>query len=777
VTTLSELDLLYAEDNPMDADQVRARLAEVAPLARLEVVDSGRSCLERLVEHRFDLLLLDNRLLDIDGIDVLSELSRRRIDVPVVMMTGTGDEDLVVQALRLGALDYVPKTANWLAELPRVLERARARYAAHRAAGRLGRKARRIAYVGQTAADGDLIAEEIADRARHLSIVPIGSAEEAVRIFSGTHDFDLLLIDLRLAGRSALEVIREIEQRGELPPTIVISGQGDDAAAIAALRLGAFDYISKREGYLEKLPHTIDHAVDWHEIERSHARLERELVERRRTEEALRVSESRFRRLWDAGFLGILLTTTDGRVVEANDVFLRMIGSEAEDLRSGTLHWDDLAAPALRGDSGHTLRALLESGIARVWETEFLRRDGGRVPVLVGAAGLEGGGLLAYALDQTEREVLRSQLDETQRLEAIGRLAGGVAHDINNLLTVALLNLETVSAGKANAQTFSMIRESLSGASSITRELLAFGRHQHMKVVAVDLGDVVHDLFAGVLRSLGEHIEVELRVPSDPFVVEGDRTALERVIVNLVANARDAMARGGKLRVTIDREAPPADDLSDVSAARASWVHLSVEDTGEGIAPDLIAHVFEPFVTGRSSGQGTGLGLASVYGIVTQHAGVVRIDSEQSVGTRVDVFLRATEADAAPRWAPSLESGDGHVLTLLLVEDDPRVRTATSLALRQAGHVVIEADDGPSALRIGRDASHPIDVIVTDNTLPGGMFGVDVVERLRVSTPKLGAVLMSGIVVVGGDRDVFLPKPFTSAELASAIAEARRRAQ
>jgi PAS domain S-box-containing protein len=768
------LDLLYAEDNPMDADLVRTRLADVAPHVRVEIVESGRVCLERLAQRTYDVLLLDNHLLDIDGLEVLAELAQKEIQLPIVMVTGAGDEDAVVQSLRLGALDYIPKTPDWLDDLPDIVTRARARYLTQRAAGRMGKRARRIAYVEHGAADVDLTVRYFAEHARHLTIVPIGSAEEAVRIFTGPHDFDLMLIDLRMPALTALDVIRAIEARAELPPTIVVSGKGDDATAIAALRLGAFDYVPKRWGYLQQLPHTIDHAIDRRQIER-------ELAERRRVEDALRVSESRFRRLWESGILGIVLSTADGLIVEANDAFVDMIGYRREDVAAGTMHWSDLIVAEYREKATEAFRILNESGIAPAWEIASVRPDGHQVPMLVGAARLEGGQILAYVLDQTEQHALRAQLVETQRLEAIGRLAGAVAHDINNLLTVAALQLDAYSRTPTRDH-LTMIREAISGASKITRELLAFGQRQPLQVEPLDMVALLRGLFGGVLGSIGEHIQVELDLPKTPCAVRGDQSALERVVVNLVANARDAMKRGGRLRVSLDCSPPPPEDLRASTVVPASWVRLSVGDTGEGIDAKLLPHVFEPFVTSRSSGRGTGLGLASVYGIVKEHGGIVHIDTKEDVGTRVDVYLPGATMPAPTAFAEQEPEGDGdsdggnEPCTILLVEDNPLVRSAASLTLKNAGHQVIEAEDAAGAERVLHEKSTPIDVLVIDKMLPGGRFGTDVLEQVHREAPQIAAVLMSGVGAVVADHEVFLAKPFTSSELTRAIAEARRRA-
>lgn len=281
--------VLYAEDNPQDADQTRSHFAEYAPDFEIEIVATGQACLERLPKAGFDLLLLDYRLPDMDGLDVLKTLIHAGWQSPVVMVTGVGDEELVVKALRLGAVNYMPKHSNYLETLPELLRGAVQEHQRKQSQGLLAAAARRILYVEHDPMDIDLTVRHFADAAPHFVVDVVQSCSEALARLEQPHEYSLVLIDLRMPGRSGLEFVREAKRsRLLLPPFIIVSGKGDEAAAIACLRLGAADYVIKREGYLDQLTHTINHAIAYDQLNRLDEQLRGELAERKRAEEALK---------------------------------------------------------------------------------------------------------------------------------------------------------------------------------------------------------------------------------------------------------------------------------------------------------------------------------------------------------------------------------------------------------------------------------------------------------------------------------------------------------
>jgi signal transduction histidine kinase len=274
------LRVLYAEDNPHDADLALAELARARPGWQLETVDTGVRCLERLRQGPVDVLLLDHHLPDMDGGDVIRVLVDAGIAVPVVMVTGAGDEELVVRTLRLGASDYVPKRGDYLATLPGVLERAVAESRARQGAGQaIGPGTKRILYVEHLAMDIDLTLQHFAREAPHLRVEVVETCGRALEILGRRQDFDLVMIDLRMEDMTALEMLHEARHRGIVLPFVVITGKGGEEAAVAALRLGAYDYIVKRENYLTQLPYAIDNAVARFRLDQANRRMQADLAE------------------------------------------------------------------------------------------------------------------------------------------------------------------------------------------------------------------------------------------------------------------------------------------------------------------------------------------------------------------------------------------------------------------------------------------------------------------------------------------------------------------
>ena len=292
MTTQTHLRVLYAEDNGVDADLTKTHLELHAPEIELEIVGTGQQCLARLEERSYDVLLLDNHFPDMEGVDVLREIGLKQLPLPIVMVTGVGDEALVVQVLRLGAADYVVKRGNYLATLPGVLHSAVTEHPAPGKAGAAERRPRHILYVERHPADIDLTRQHFREFAAHLTLEVVHSAKDALVVLE-TADIDLVLTDLRLRDMNALDLLREAKQRTLVPPFIVITGKGDEEAAVAALKLGASDYIVKRENYLTQLPHAIENAISRAQLVHVNQRLQTELRERERAEARVRQLNTR----------------------------------------------------------------------------------------------------------------------------------------------------------------------------------------------------------------------------------------------------------------------------------------------------------------------------------------------------------------------------------------------------------------------------------------------------------------------------------------------------
>jgi signal transduction histidine kinase/ActR/RegA family two-component response regulator len=385
-----------------------------------------------------------------------------------------------------------------------------------------------------------------------------------------------------------------------------------------------------------------------------------------------------------------------------------------------------------------------------------------------------------------EKERLQLQLQQSQRLESLGQLAGGIAHDFNNLLAV-ILGYSTFIARRAvegsdDERDVGEIRKAGERATRLTHQLLAFARRETVRPRVLDLTGVVLEMEQLLRRTLGEHVELETALAADLWPIMADYGQLEQVLVNLAVNARDAMPQGGTL--TLDTENVAADDA--YAAARPGlapgrYVRLRVSDTGTGMAPDVAARAFEPFFTTKPKGEGTGLGLATIYGIVTGAGGNVQIYSEPGLGTTFTVLLPATDAPM-PELDDRREPRRGHGETILVVEDEAAMLEVTRRLLEDGGYTVLTASGGEEALRIA--AGHPgeIHLLLTDVVMPG-MLGREVAARVTELRPGIGVLYMSGYAqaVIGPMGDLsaghtILDKPFTEAALFERVAEALSRA-
>jgi len=376
---------------------------------------------------------------------------------------------------------------------------------------------------------------------------------------------------------------------------------------------------------------------------------------------------------------------------------------------------------------------------------------------------------------------LESQLRHSQKMEAVGQLAAGVAHDFNNILTVingnASLLKDQFSRDPSCAESLNDISVAAERAARLVRQLLAFSRKQMLKPEVLNLGEAIGNLEEMLKRLLGDHIAFEVKAARDLPPILADLSMMEQVIVNLSVNARDAMPKGGKLTVGLEVVAIANDDVQKNSEIQpGQYVCLSVSDTGCGIAPELLPRIFDPFFTTKEIGKGTGLGLATVYGIVRQHHGWVEVQSAPDKGTAFRIFLPACTRnsrpeDPSPPPTPAAEKGTECVL---VIEDEDRVRALTSAVLRQNGYRVLEAASGKEALGVFQDHSAEIDLLFTDVMMPGNLLGDELAIRLRAIKPSLAVLLTSGYVPevtkteFRGDGN-FLTKPFTPAQLLAAV--------
>jgi len=505
----------------------------------------------------------------------------------------------------------------------------------------------------------------------------------------------------------------------------------------------------------------------------------RDISERKRAEADLRESEERYRDLVENAHDIIYSHDLEGNYTSINRAGERITGYTHKE--SLALNLAATVAPEDLPKAREMLRRKIAGEKVTAYEMEIIAKDGHRVAVeantkLVYQNGVPVG-VQGIARDVTERKQLEEQLRQSQKMEAIGQLAGGVAHDFNNLLTAingyASLALQRLEEGHPIKSYLEEVKKAGDRAANLTRQLLAFGRKQILQPVAINLNGVVSDMNKMLRRLIGEDIVLTAKLDSDVGKVMADPGQVEQVLVNLIVNARDAMPRGGNLTIETENvELGEEYGSKHLDVASGKYVLLAVSDTGEGMTEEVRRRIFEPFFTTKEKGKGTGLGLSTVYGIVKQSGGNIWVYSELGKGTTFKVYLPQVAAQIPEPAEKVVEVAPrGGSETILLVEDEEVVRGLARRILEQAGYSVVEASKGDEALRFCEERAAEVDLLLTDVVMPE-MSGKELADRLKSQNPELKMMFMSGYtdesIVHHGVLDSsveFIQKPFTPASL------------
>jgi PAS domain S-box-containing protein len=600
-----------------------------------------------------------------------------------------------------------------------------------------------------------------------LEISEVGDQEALTRAVEAG-PYDLVITDYGLGFTDGFTLLDTLKAQWPECPVILCTGTLSEEIAVEALRKGLDDYVLKDPRRFMRLPAAVRSAID-------HAR----------QRAAARAAETRYHELFDGAPVGLIRSLPDGRILAANAAAARIAGyAGVAALLAGNVI--DLYADA--GDRARVMGVLERGELLQNLEIQGRRQDEVLIWVSVNGRPVKNAaGVIAYyewsLADITERRQLESQLRQAQKMEAVGQLAGGVAHDFNNLLTViggrCYLVLGKLPLDDPLRREVELVRGAAERAARLTHQLLAFSRKQVLEPRVLDLNETVSGIEPLLRRLIGEHIEISVIQAPRLGRVKADAGQLEQVILNLAVNARDAMERGGRLVLET------ADVTLDEAAARrahdaepGAYVMLSVTDSGHGMDAATRAQIFEPFFTTKEVGKGTGLGLATVYGIVKQSGGFIDVESEPGQGARFKVYLpRVEEAVAtaeAPKPSGSRLRGSE---TVLLVEDDPSLRTLAREILTVQGYTVIEAASPVEAIRMHEGHKESIHLLLTDVVMPE-MNGPQLAARLKAARPGMEVLFMSGytgaaLAQQGGAEfgGAFLPKPFTPDGLSRRVRE------
>ena len=512
-----------------------------------------------------------------------------------------------------------------------------------------------------------------------------------------------------------------------------------------------------------------------------------DITERKEAEEAYGKVQERLNGLFNSSSDGMVYTTLDGLILDANNAFCQLTGYCRDELVN-MRRYQDITPPQFREAEAVRIESILRTGKPEEYEKEYQRKDGKPVPISLTAFAVKNReghpvGLAGIVKDITERKQLEEQYRQAQKMEAVGRLAGGVAHDFNNLLTV-IMGYSEIYLGKLRPEDplripLTEIHKAGERATGLTRQLLAFSRKQVLMPVVLDLNTIIADLEKMLHRLIGEDVTLTVLAGPDLWQVKADPGQMEQVVMNIIVNARDAMPQGGKLLLeTKNVELDAGYAQTHTEAKPGEYILVAISDTGCGMDAAVKARIFEPFFTTKGPTKGTGLGLATVFGIVKQSAGHIEVYSEVGQGTTFKIYLPRDRSGEPIALSPrTKEPVRGGTETILLVEDEEGVRTLAREVLQEHGYTVLDARHGGDALVICETRSQPIDLMITDVVMPH-FSGRQLAERLATRQPTMKVMFMSGYtddaIVHHGVLESgmpFLQKPFAPEALIRKVRE------
>jgi two-component system cell cycle sensor histidine kinase/response regulator CckA len=760
------LRILIAEDDPADLELTIGELKKSGIDVEIDTASTREAFAEKLRMQSVDMVLSDYRMPGWTGMDAFSEIVKSGLDVPMILVTGTLGDLKAVECIQIGMADYILK--QQLARLPMAILRAQE--------GKLLRDAQReaAAALREGEARFRLLVENAPDA---IVVLDVDSGtfsdcnENALRLFRLTRD------DLMLCGP------------GELSPPFQPDGRHSALAvrewtdrASSATPYFAWTHRNSQGQEIPCEVHVVRLPSPTHKLIRGSIL---DITERKRAEEALRESEVRYRGLVNNATYGIYWVTLDGALLDANPALVQMLGYESIEAllaidSTSCLYCD----PEARNVVANRYREH-ERGDTTV---EWKRKNGKIISVrLIGRrsrdARQNSDCVEVTVEDVTERIAMEKQLRQAQKFEAIGQLAGGIAHDFNNMIG-AILGWAEIGLDETETETrlhrhFDKVRHQAVRAAALTRQLLAFARRQILEPRDLDLNQNVTETVSLLEKVIGSNIEIKTKLAENLPLVRADPTQIDQVLMNLCINARDAMPEGGCVMIeTGDTVFDEKYCAAHTFARPGHYTLLAVTDTGTGMDAATLDRIFEPFFTTKETGKGTGLGLATVYGIVSQHGGFLHVYSEVGIGTTFRVYLPVTSAvETTPVSMEDSRPARGGAETILIAEDHEGLRELARETLANLGYDILLASDGEEAVRVFQANRDRINLLLLDVVLPK-LNGPEAYARISSEKEDVPVIFATGyspemaLLHNAQERGLtVLQKPYVPRELARRVRE------
>lgn len=744
--------ILLIEDNPGDAKLIEEFLngkkRTIAGVERFDLVHEVKLAdgLKRLAEQDFDIILLDLNLPDSKGMDTFAKVHVEVPDTPTVVLIGMDDEALAVQALQVGAQDYLVKGMLDLGLLARAvhyaIERQRATQDLREYAQKLWASESRFRKIIESSSDGMIILTS-----------------------------DLRILFLNPAAEKLLD-LRQEQAQGNPFGYPVHPGETSEIQI-------------PREGSTPRVVEMHIVRIEW-ESQKAYLATLRDITDRKRADVALRESEERFRSVAETAADAIVLAKSNFGILYWNQTAVDMFGYEKWEVQDKPLtillpehHVSELikAISELRSEEGGNI-------LGKPLKLHGIRKDNSEFPIELSLATRVSNEERFYSAiirDMSEAYEARGRTQIQDRLAAVGQLAAGIAHDFNNILGAIILYSEsllmTLDLSEGDHERMSMIFDQAKRGAMLTSQILDFSRKSVMEPRPIDLHSFLVKFKKLLSRMLSASIQIDIESENGEFITNADPTRFQQVFINLSLNARDAMPDGGKLQFTLSKMAVKEDDPAPIDEMQpGEWICVRVSDTGVGVSPNNIEHLFEPFFTTKKPGKGTGLGLAQVYGIIKQHGGYIKVDSALGVGTTFTIYLPAeTEGEVVDIDLEVESATEGSKEVVLIVEDDLSTRRVLHDILTSLKYEILVAADGQEALEIFDQKNGEVDLVISDMVMPE-MDGRELYERLNKNYPDTKIILITGYPLSDGTRQLldyrraaWLQKPITMGTLARAV--------